>query len=632
MKTWVANGPFLELSDGTGRHIATADEVYRAIVENDSPWPDLQAGRHGASENLKFSPYPADLHAVIADAPEPGLPFASLELRTQDGMAFPVPLEVLNRGHVVAGGTWYPLSPDTLEELGRLLSSPAITEAGQVTSLRGLLDLKAAAVAGAAVSDNTSSGTREAIRLAAGEAGDPEGVIATLYPYQSDGWKWLRFVVREQLGGLLADEMGLGKTLQIISVLSDPGTGSHLTKALVVAPGSLLENWARELKKFAPHLKVLKHQGADRTGRAADLAAYDVIVASYDTVSRDLPMLRMVEWEVVILDEAQNIKNPDAARTKAVKRLNRKVGLAMTGTPVENSLVDLWSILDFAVPGYLGEAGDFRTSFTEDVDGAARLEPLVTPLMLRRTVAEVATDLPERIDIPEVLELTEEEAQEYERIRQDILREYGSAGTLVSLMALRQYCTHPGLLNEAAMNASWQFSKFERLKEILREIAMLGEKALVFTSFNEMADLIASHVSGQMGLFAGTLNGELPTDERQALIDRFFAVEGSGVMILNPRAGGAGLNITAANHVIHYNLEWNPALEDQASARAHRRGQTKPVTVRRLYCAGTVEEAVNDRVQRKRSISEVAIIGVEGADDDYQDVVAALARSPLNRG
>jgi SNF2 family DNA or RNA helicase len=632
VKTWVISGPFLELADGESRRAVTADEVYRAVVENDSPWPDLVAGQNGATEGLTFSPYPADLHAVVADAPQPGLPVVSLTLRTQDGQDLPVPIESLRRGHVVARQTWYPLSPDTLDELGRLLSRPAVTEDGRVTSLRGLLDLKAASAAGSVVTDRTSSGTREAIRLAAGEAGDPEGVIATLYPYQTDGWKWLRFVVREQLGGLLADEMGLGKTLQIISVLSDPGTGSHLTKALVVAPGSLLENWARELKKFAPHLRVLKHQGADRTGRAADLAGYDVVVASYDTVGRDLPMLRMIEWEVVILDEAQNIKNPDAARTKAVKRLNRKVGLAMTGTPVENSLVDLWSILDFAVPGYLGEAGDFRASFTEDVDGAARLEPLVTPLMLRRTVAEVATDLPERIDIPEVLELTDEEANEYERIRQEILKEYGSAGTLVSLTALRQYCAHPGLLNAAALNSSWQFSKFERLKEILHEIALLGEKALVFTSFNDMADLIASHVSGQMGLFSGTLNGDLPTDERQGLIDRFFAVEGSGVMVLNPRAGGAGLNITAANHVIHYNLEWNPALEDQASARAHRRGQTKPVTVRRLYCAGTVEEAVNDRVQRKRSISGVAIVGVEGADDDYQDVVAALARSPLNRG
>lgn len=324
-----------------------------------------------------------------------------------------------------------------------------------------------------------------------------------------------------------------------------------------------------------------------------------MVITSYDTVVRDLSMMKMVKWSAVILDEAQNIKNPGALRTKSVKQIPRKVGLAMTGTPVENRLTDLWSILDFVVPDYLGSLEDFEKKFSNDVDGASDLEPLISPLMLRRMVADVAKDLPERIDIPEVVELTEEEAAEYDRIRQEIADKYGKAATIVSLIKLRQFCAHPALLEESSSGFdAGAFSKFVRVRELLAEIAANGEKAIVFTSFTEMADRIAGSVEKELGIFAATLDGRLATEERQPLIDRFSAIEGPAVLILNPKAGGSGLNITAANHVIHYNLEWNPALEDQASARAFRRGQTRPVTVRRLFCAGTVEEVVNARVER----------------------------------
>lgn len=634
MKRWVLEGQTVGLEDGGQRLPITADDIYSAILEENPRWPDLAPGAHGPIENLEFSRYPAFLRGLLRDSDAGGMPTLSLEIETQDSERFPVTPDVLHHDHVVASKTWYPLDPHSISEVRHMMQKAGIDERTfRPATLRGLLEIKAAAASGGPLHDLTATGGLAAASYAAEDDAVPVGVSAKLYPYQSSGWKWLRFIIREHLGGLLADEMGLGKTLQIIAALRDCGNGQIYGPTLVVAPGSLLENWMREIRKFAPQLRTLKHHGSVRTGRPADLGGYDVIITSYDTVVRDLSMVKMIEWSAVILDEAQNIKNPNALRTKSVKQIPRRVGLAMTGTPVENRLTDLWSILDFAVPDYLGTLEEFEKKFSNDVDDAARLEPLISPLMLRRMVSDVAKDLPERIDIPEVVEMTEEEAAEYDRIRKEIAEKYGKAATIVSLIKLRQFCAHPALIEEASPEfEAGSFSKFARLRELLAEIAANGEKAIVFTSFTDMADRIAGAVQAELGIFSATLDGRLATEDRQPLIDRFSEVEGPAVLVLNPKAGGSGLNITAANHVIHYNLEWNPALEDQASARAFRRGQTRPVTVRRLFCAGTVEEIVDARVERKRQISGAAVIGVTGTDDDYTDVVAALQTSPVRKG
>lgn len=289
--------------------------------------------------------------------------------------------------------------------------------------------------------------------------------------------------------------------------------------------------------------------------------------------------------------------------------------------------------MDFALPGYLGSLNEFSNTYDNDVDAAASIEALISPLMLRRRVAEFPSDLPERIDIPEIMERSEAEAGEYDRIRKAIVDEYGQSATLVSLIKLRQFCAHPCLLPDHEVeNLPEEFAKFARLLEITEEIMQCADKAIIFTSYTSMADRIAAAVRGSFGASTEVLDGRTPIDDRQLLIDRFTEEVGPGVLVLIPKAGGAGLNITAATHVIHYNLEWNPALEDQASARAHRRGQTMPVMVRRLICEGTVEEIVEDRVQRKRQISAAAVIGVSGADEQYADLVAALSQSPMRRG
>jgi len=339
----------------------------------------------------------------------------------------------------------------------------------------------------------------------------------------------------------------------------------------------------------------------------------------------------MVCWQIAVLDEAQAIKTPDTKRAISVKNLRRKVGIAVTGTPIENRLRDLWSIVDFVLPGYLGDAESFALKFPDQIVSAAALEPVVSPIMLRRLVRDVAKDLPPRIDIPQVLTLSEAETHEYERVRLAILAEYGASATLVALTTLRQFCAHPMLLDDQpwSVDLAFTFTKFQRLFELADEIFANGEKMIVFTSYNRMASLIERTVRERYGFFADTINGDTPISERQGVVDTFARVPGPGLLALNPRAAGAGLNITAANHVVHYNLEWNPAIEDQASARAYRRGQDRPVTIHRLYFANTVEEAINDRLNRKRDLSETAVVGVDGSAADYSDIMKALQVSPV---
>ena len=634
MKSWVVADDLLEIADGDQRLPASAEQVYASIIENSPAWDDLPGGKCGDASSLKFSRFPVDLAIVIQGDTKHGEPCVGFEARTQQGNNFPVSGAVVRRGHVVHADTWYPIIAEDVDLIVSLLDKAGVDWAsGRIQTLKGCLALKKAAWEGGPVIDRLSDDTLNKFLFESVPGTTPEGVLAELYPYQLDGWRWLRFIMRESLGGLLGDEMGLGKTLQVISALRDPGETHRRESALVVAPGSILENWVREIAKFCPDLKTCKHHGAMRTGRPVVLENFDIVITSYDIAVRDLSLLKMIDWGAVILDEAQNIKNPEARRTKAVKEIGRRVALAVTGTPVENRLRDLWSIMDFVAPGFLGDLNAFEARFGEGEQAATALEPLVSPLLLRRRIAEHAQDLPKRIDISETLDLREDEAEAYELVRKTIAGQYGTTATLVSLTKLRQFCAHPEIVNGAdAHIMGANFTKFNRLMELLSEIFDWQEKVLVFTSYTAMADRIASVTANKFGVMAATFDGRLKTEARQPLLDRFKDHTGPALLVLNPRAGGVGLNIVAANHVIHYNPEWNPAIEDQASARVHRRGQRYPVTVRRLIFAGTVEEVMDERLRRKREIANKAVIGIEGRDTDYPDIVAALRRSPFSAG
>jgi SNF2 family DNA or RNA helicase len=276
----------------------------------------------------------------------------------------------------------------------------------------------------------------------------------------------------------------------------------------------------------------------------------------------------------------------------------------------------------------LGPLSAFRDRFENTVAGAVALQPAVSPLLLRRRVAEVANDLPERIDIPVAIEMPGVEATEYERLRQSIVSEYGATATLVALTKLRQFCTHPFVLEPADDDPGSYSAKYVRLIEILDEIIAARDKVIFFTSFHRMIDLVVRDIQQRFGIPCFWIDGRTPVDDRQDIVDRFSETGSAALLALNPRAAGTGLNIVAANHVIHYNLEWNPAVEDQASARAHRRGQQRPVTIHRLFYASTIEEIIDQRVAHKRHLAAAAVVGTAG-DEDLADVAAALRLSPV---
>ncbi len=597
------------------------------VVVNSKPSDHLPA--------LRFNRFPCDLRIKLLMPTSP-LQRPVLELSASTGGRFFTIEHVPDSDQIIIGDkSWYPLVPENIQDIRSILNETKVYGPGTVTLRQALelmkVDYPLVSVETATVQPNdfnvSDAGCDQALKLLS-----DNGFQADLYPYQKSGFSWLRSVSEEGLGCVLADEMGLGKTLQVIAVLSYFKIAWN-QPALIIAPATLLENWRREFARFSPMMTVHVHSGNGRTGFPSHLKKYDIVVCSYDTAVRDQGLFGMIEWGFVVLDEAQAIKNPETRRAIATKGLKRRVAIAVTGTPVENKLADLWSIMDFSCPGLLGSREAFDRIYGDDYQSAEKIETTVSPLMLRRRVADVATDLPEKIIIPQPVNMSETEIEKYDLIRHQIADEYGKSATLISLLRLRQFCTHPLLLEEDVKDAHispMHSSKFCRLLEILEEIVLNGEKAIIFTSFISMSDLLASELPIRFSIPSWQIDGRTPVAERQEVVDAFSAVAGSAVLILNPRAAGTGLNITAANHVIHYTLEWNPAVEDQATARAFRRGQILPVTVHRLFYPDTVEEVINERLDRKRQLAEVAVVGTEATEVEVADIARALQLSPIN--
>ena len=444
------------------------------------------------------------------------------------------------------------------------------------------------------------------------------GLNAHLFPYQAKGVLWMHKTLKSAGGLILADEMGLGKTIQIISLfLLDPPKLS--APALIVAPTTLLRNWERELLKFAPSLTHCIHHGSSRSGFYKDFQNYQVIITSYATVSEDMVMFGAFEWRYLICDEAQAIKNPSSMRRANINSLKRKYSIPMTGTPVETSLMDLWSLTDFAIPGLLGGEHEFAANFPDEEQAAANLSKITDPIVLRRRVLDVAADLPERIDIPTPLVMDDLHVREYRFIREAALEEYKKAGGLVAAGRLQMFCTHPWIqgTNVDATNENQMFNsdstmpfmnpKLERTTEILLEAFSNRRKVLIFVNFNKCGELIKKAVQHRINMYWNAINGNTPADDRQRICDEFEAHDGDACLILNPRAAGAGLNITAATVVIHYSPFWNPAHELQASARAYRRGQDHPVTIYMLFYEQTLEEVMIERSESRRNLGDEAL-------------------------
>lgn len=470
-------------------------------------------------------------------------------------------------------------------------------------------------------------------RLAAGHMA-PElevaGLDASLFPYQARGVRWMWETISMTGGLILADEMGLGKTIQIIALLLMELPGRE-SPALIVCPTSLIANWEREFTRFAPGVQLLIHRGPNRTGIYRGLQKANVVIVTYDTVVNDFQIFSSFEWSWLICDEAQAIKNPDSNRRRMIAALPRRRTIPMTGTPVENSLADLWSLADVAIPGLLGSRDDFEKTYGDTIEAAQALRPVTDPIILKRRVADVAGDLPERIDIDVPLDLEDDLVDAYVRVRNETMNRYPVAGALVATLQLQLFCAHPWLrrawdaeendeADEAALTRTQAIplmtSKLERARDLLLEAFSSGRKVIVFALFNRIGELLREATGLRNNLFWGAINGSTEQALRQEIIDQFAAHDGPACLVLNPKAAGAGLNITAATVVIHFTPVWNPALEAQASARAHRRGQTEPVTVYRLFYKDTVEEVMIERSVWKNTLANESIpISLRDATD-----------------
>lgn len=468
--------------------------------------------------------------------------------------------------------------------------------------------------------------------------------IRSLYDYQQDGLKWLQYCVANRIGGILGDDMGLGKTAQTIALIAWIIERDLFQHILIVVPGTLLENWKREFAFFTPSLVPYIHHGPVRTGSINFLKQHQIVVTSYSMIISDVYLFDKINWGVVFLDEASLIKNPESERRVALKKIPAEVRIAMSGTPVENSLQDLWSLADYVYPGYLGTKAEFAARYInkniQSSFAGASLKALKNSLswiMLRRKKEDVLTSLPEKVDVHQALVMNYEEATLYEQQRNNILnhKDQFSTPALQMIQELRQFTTHPLLVNGNILDASLRqlketSVKFCRTVELLDEVAANGEKILIFTEYLRMIDVLQKVLSEHYQCPVYTIDGRVEYKDRQVHIDLFAQQSGFAVMVLNPRTAGMGLNITAANHVIHYTRQWNPALEDQATARAFRNGQQKGVNVYYLYYADTIEESIDERLRAKQELSD-EVVDITDTEFGMEEYLLALQKSPVKK-
>jgi uncharacterized Zn finger protein len=455
----------------------------------------------------------------------------------------------------------------------------------------------------------------------------PTGLKAALRPYQLRGFAWLARNARLGLGSVIADDMGLGKTLQVIALLLHLKERGELDtgRALVIVPTSLLTNWQKEAARFAPALSVEIYHGSKRAlaGDAAGTARPDLLLTTYGVARAESARLKALPWRIVVVDEAQNLKNPAAAQTKAVKSIAAATHVAMSGTPVENRLSDYWSIVDFAQSGYLGGLAhfgrEFATPIQTDRDAAAaeRLKRVLAPFLLRRLKSDktIISDLPDKIEQNQHCTLSKAQVALYESVvREGLASIAGESNTfqrqglvLQMILALKQICNHPAQYLKQGGDDPLASGKVERLFDLLDEIEAAREKVLVFTQFREMGELLQRWLRERQGREPQFLHGGVPRARRDKMVERFQTEPGERVFLLSLKAGGTGLNLTAASHVVHFDLWWNPAVEAQATDRAYRIGQQRNVQVHRFITRGTFEERIDAMIRSKRELAEMAV-------------------------
>jgi superfamily II DNA or RNA helicase len=454
------------------------------------------------------------------------------------------------------------------------------------------------------------------------EYSDPALFDGTLRSYQVTGYRWLRYLHEEDYGGLLADDMGLGKTVQVIALMAHLAENEELAPALLVVPAAVMDNWHEEIERFCPSIEyIYHHRGADRKREPARIEMCPVVLTTYATLRRDQLALGQVDWSLIACDEAQKVKNPTAQRTSAVKAMKSPLKLALTGTPVENGLSELWCIVDYAQPGRLGSRKGFRQEFerpiqegaetqAERMELANRLQERLTPHYLRRVKEEVLEDLPERkpdrrIGVP----MSPSQERLYAQIRDSVRS--GAASPLGALQNLKQVCSHPdlytGQMREPAELVA-RCPKLDATLSLVDEVRGRDEKVLIYTEYHHMQRILQECLRDRFGIHVPILNGEVRTGRRHQRVQRFNADAGFGAMLLGPESAGVGLNITGANNVIHYTRLWNPAKESQATDRVYRIGQERPVQVYYPIVEGdgftSMEEHLDELLREKEKLAK----------------------------
>lgn len=460
----------------------------------------------------------------------------------------------------------------------------------------------------------------------------PGSFAGILRPYQQRGYSWLNFLKNLGLGACLADDMGLGKTIQTLALFLKDKLEGQKMPVLLICPTSVVGNWQREAAKFTRDLRVLIHHGIERSKGEKfkkQVKGYDVVISSYALVHRDAAFLGQVRWAGIVLDEAQNVKNPETKQSKAVRSLKAGYRIALTGTPVENNVGDFWAIMEFLNPGFLGSLASFRRDFflpiqfSKDKEAISRLKRLTKPFILRRvkTDKSVISDLPEKMEMKVFVNLTKEQASLYQAIVSDVEDELGAAsgmqrrGLIFStLVRLKQVCNHPAHFLGDNSSIPGRSGKLIRFEEMLEEVISEGDKALIFTQFTEMGEIIKKHLQETFAIEVPFLHGGVTKKKRDLMVEQYQDENSKfPIFLLSLKAGGTGLNLTAASHVFHFDRWWNPAVENQATDRAFRIGQKKNVQVHKFICQGTFEEKIDEMLERKKEIAE----GVIGSGEDW---------------
>ena len=620
LKNWIAKADTLDVrmtAGGKGEHGGSRKDAPEtdAAGESLSPWFDLSLGMAFDSQRHNILPLLPQLLAqmgatVQSDAVKLQLP-TYIYLKQEAGDYLRLPTE--------------PLWP-WLQALLELVDEKSDTKGrlkGDTLRLSRLEALRLGASLGAEARWHGADSLREMVNQLAGRGGlpdvaAPEGLMATLRPYQLQGLAWLQFLRLHALGGVLADDMGLGKTLQTLAhVLTEKNAGRLDLPTLIIAPVSLMGNWRKEAERFTPGLRTLVLHGADRHSAATNMAKADIVIAPYSLLQRDRERWLAQAWHLVVLDEAQNIKNANSHAAQVASDLNTRHRLCLSGTPMENHLGELWSLFHFSMPGFLGSQARFKQLFRRPIERfgsseqLAQLQRRITPFMLRRHKSEVATDLPEKQVSIASVELADKQADLYETIRlttektvRDALSNKGLAKSQIqildALLKLRQVCCDPRLVPVAAAQKVRQSAKLDLLMELLPELLVEGRKVLLFSQFTSMLTLIEVELAKRK-LSWVKLTGQ--SQKRDEIIERFTS-GAVPLFLISLKAGGVGLNLTQADTVIHYDPWWNPAVETQATDRAHRIGQTQRVMVYKLVAQGTIEERILALQERKAALAD----------------------------